>query len=278
MHRFDTPGLVAVRIAIGSGRVEVNAAESAVTEVDVVPLRDDDGSRRAAAEARVELRERGGRYEVIVESPERTDWGGVIFRRGPKLGVTVRCPAGADLEVKTASAPVRAVGSLGAIETKTASGDIAVDAARSLSAATASGDVAAVTVAEGCTVKTASGNARIGFVGGPLTVSLVSGDLQLDEARGSVAVSTVSGDQEIGAVSAGPVKLSSVSGDVRVGVRPGLRLYLDVGTVSGSARSDLESDDVGADGGEGEPVELRVRTVSGDARIERAGTAAATGT
>jgi hypothetical protein len=66
------------------------------------------------------------------------------------------------------------------------------------------------------------------------------------------------------------VKLSSVSGDVRVGVQPGLRLYLDVGTVSGSANSELESDDASAAGDDGEIVELRVRTVSGDARIERA--------
>lgn len=270
MQRFETPGPVAVRVTIGSGRVEVNTAESGVTEVDVVALRDDDTSRHAAAEARVELRERGGNYEVIVESPERGDWGGVLFRRGPKLGVTVRCPAGADLEVKTASAPLRAVGSFGAVEVKTASADVTVDDARTLSVATASGDVAVGTVAGRCTVKTASGDAWIGTVGGPLTVSLVSGDLQLDEARGSVGASTVSGDQHVGAVSAGPVKLSSVSGDVRVGVRPGLRLYLDVGTVSGSARSDLDADDAGADEGEGEPVELRVRTVSGDARIERA--------
>ena len=58
------------------------------------------------------------------------------------------------------------------------------------------------------------------------------------------------------------------------GVRPGLRVYLDVGTVSGSARSDLDADDVAADDGD-ETIELRVRTVSGDARIERAGVAAA---
>jgi DUF4097 and DUF4098 domain-containing protein YvlB len=255
--------------------VEVTAAEGGVTEVEVVALRDDEGTRRAAEETRVDLTERGGRYEVVVESPERSsDWSGVILRRGPKLGVTVRCPSGTDLEVKTASAPIRANGTFGSIETKTASGDITLDDARSLSAASASGDVTVRSVAQGCSVKTASGDARLGTVGGPLTVSLVSGDLELTEARDRVTVSTVSGDQRVGAVSAGPVRLSSVSGDVHVGVRPGLRLYLDVGTVSGSARSDLDPDDAAA--GEGEPVELRVRTVSGDARIERAGAPAPT--
>jgi hypothetical protein len=269
MERFETPGPLSVHVSIGSGKVEVTTHDAPVTEVEVVPLRDDEGTRRAAAQTRVELIERGGVHEVLVESPDRADFG-FILRRGPKLGVTVRCPHGADLAVKTASAPVRCIGALGVVEAKTASGDVTVEDARSLSVATASGNVKAVDVAQGCTLKTASGDARVRTVGGPLTVSLVSGDLELDEALGSVAASTVSGDQRIGAVSAGPVKLSSVSGDVRVGVRPGLRLYLDVGTVSGAARSDLDADADDAGEGEGEVVELRVRTVSGDARIERA--------
>ncbi len=270
MPSFETPGSVAIRVAIGSGQVDVTATDVGRTEVEVVPLRDDEGTRRAAAEARVELVERGGGHEVVIESPDRSDWGGIIFRRGPKLGVTVRCPSGADLSVKTASAPIRCNGTLGEVETKTASGDVTVENVRSLSVSSASGNVKAGAVDEGCTVKTASGDARLRTVGGPLKVSLVSGDFELDEAYGSAAVSTVSGDQRLGAVSAGPVKLSSVSGDVRVGVRPGLRVYLDVGTVSGAARSDLDADDGALGEGEGETVELRVRTVSGDARIERA--------
>ncbi len=278
MHRFETPGPVALRIAIGAGRVDVAATEEGVTEVEVVPLRDDEGTRRAAAETRVEFVERGGGHQVIVESPERTDLSGVIFRRGPKLGVIVRCPAGSDLEVKTASAPVKGIGRLGAVEVKTASGDLSLDDTRSLAFSTASGDIVAGSVKERCSVKTASGDAKLRAVGGALTVSLVSGDFQLEEACDQVNVSTVSGDQYLGAVSAGPVRLSAVSGDIRVGVRAGLRLYLDVGTVSGSARSELESDDGTAGEDEGEPVELRVRTVSGDARIERAGARASAGT
>ena len=270
MHRFETPGPLALRVAIGSGRVDVTAVDSAVTEVEVTPLRDDEGTRRAAAETRVELLERGGRHELVVEAPERLDLGSVLFRRGAKLGVTIRCPSGADLDVRTASAPVRATGVLGAVESKAASGDVSFEDVRSLHAGAASGDVSARSVAEACTVKTAAGDAHLGAVGGPLTVNLVSGDLELGEARDSVSVSTVSGDQRLGAVSAGPVKLSSVSGDVRVGVRPGLRLYLDVGTVSGSARSDLDPDEAAAGEPGGEAVELRIRTVSGDARIERA--------
>lgn len=268
MTAFATPGDVLVRVAVGAGAVEITAGPPGSTEVEVVPLRGDETSRRAAAETRIEARERGGRHEILVETPERHDLGFIGFRRGPKLGVRVTCPAGADLEVRTATAGVTCAGTFGAVEAKTASGDVALGDAASLRVASASGDVHAGDVAGDCSVKTASGDARLGTVGGGLTVSLVSGDLELVEARGSVAASTVSGDQRLGAISAGPVKLSTVSGDVRVGVRPGLRLYLDVGTVSGSARSELDPDDGAGD--DGEAVELRVRTVSGNARIERA--------
>ena len=46
---------------------------------------------------------------------------------------------------------------------------------------------------------------------------------------------------------------------------PGLSLWLDVQSVSGEIASELGVEDGPA--GEGEPVELRVRTVSGDVRI-----------
>jgi hypothetical protein len=67
--------------------------------------------------------------------------------------------------------------------------------------------------------------------------------------------------------------VSCVSGDVRVATRPGLALWIDVQSVSGSVSSDLEVGE--APGGGDAQVELRVRTVSGDVRITRAAAAAA---
>jgi len=91
------------------------------------------------------------------------------------------------------------------------------------------------------------------------------------DAKGPVSVATVSGDQEIRAVEAGEVKLQSVSGDVRVGIRPGRRLWIDATAVSGSMTSELPMEGAaeGATGGDPE-IELRARTVSGDVRIVRA--------
>jgi hypothetical protein len=53
-----------------------------------------------------------------------------------------------------------------------------------------------------------------------------------------------------------------------VGVRRGSRVWMDVKTVTGNARSDLDSD--GGDDGEGPLVELKATAMSGDIRILRA--------
>ena len=86
-----------------------------------------------------------------------------------------------------------------------------------------------------------------------------------DEA---IAVTTVSGDVELEATAAA-VRVSAVSGDVRVAARPGLALWIDAQSVSGTMQSDLDVDNVSGPAAGEAPVELRIRTVSGDVRITR---------
>jgi DUF4097 and DUF4098 domain-containing protein YvlB len=118
-------------------------------------------------------------------------------------------------------------------------------------------------------LNTASGDIEVGLAAGPLTANLVSGDARVLEARDTLSVNTVSGDQQIDASGGAPVRLQSVSGDVKIDVRPGLRLWIDAASVSGTVSSQLEASDVVPDGAE--PVgELRIRTVSGDIGIGRA--------
>lgn len=268
MHRFfDTPGEVALHVRIGAGLVTVDTGDVDRTEVDVEPLRDDDVTRDAVSRMTIDHVLRDGRHEVRVESP---DGKGGFLRRGPRVAVRVRCPAGAALVVHTSSADVGATGRVGSARVKTASGDVAlprVDGA--LDVSTASGDIAADDVGAAVSLKSASGDVRLGRAEGAVTVGAVSGDISLGEALGPTTLSTVSGDIELGAVQGGAVRLQSVSGDVEVGVRPGLRVWLDVSTVSGATRSELDHDEAGADGGDA-VVELHVRTVSGDVRIARA--------
>ncbi len=276
VHAFDTPGAVRLRVALGSGDIRVEPWDEPRTEVDLLALRDDEATRLAIEEATVEARERGDRTEIVVEVPRRGAGWGWALRRGPSVGVRVRCPHGADLDASTGSADVTASGRLGDVDVKTASGDLAFETVNGFRAATASGDVAVTEVHGEGNVKTASGDVVVRLAHAPLTLNLASGDAVVGESRAALSVATVSGDQEIGSVESGEVKLQSVSGDVRVGVRAGLLLSIDATSVSGSMVSELPLEDGLQQ--EGAPaVHLRARTVSGDVRIVRAGAGVATG-
>ncbi len=266
MHTFETPGQVLVRVSIAEGAVEVSTGSAPRVEVDVQALRNNSASREAVEQIRVELVERGGRYEVVVEAPKR--WVG--FGRGASIGVRVTCPEGASLEVSTASADIRTTGRLGEIDVKTASGDLSFDTVDGdARVATASGDLSIAEIGGSGTVKSASGDVDVRLGRGPLSINLASGDVRVTRALAGVSIGSASGDLEIGSVESGEIRLQSVSGDVRVGVREGLRVWIDASSVSGSISSELPAEDgPRADGTAA--LEIRARTVSGDVRITTA--------
>ena len=267
MHEFQTPGAVLLRIAVPSGEVTIESGNVGMVEVEVVALRDDETSRRAAEETRVEALERRGRHEIVIEAPKRRSG---FSWRDVKLGVRVACPDGADVELSTASADLDARGRLGAVGVKTASGDVVAAACASLSVSSASGDVQAREVTSEVNVKTASGDVEIGSVGGRASINSVSGDVRVGHAADLVTLNSVSGDVEVEALAGGGLRANAVSGDLSIGVVPGLRLWIDAHSVSGTMSSNLEVGDE-PPGGSGEAVvELRARSVSGDVHIARA--------
>jgi len=263
MHVFETPGRVLVRVSIAEGAVEVTSTSAQRVEVDVQPLRNNAASREAVEHTRVELTERGDVCEVVVDAPKR--WIG--FGRGASIGVRVTCPEGTRLEVSTASADVRTKGRLGEIDAKTASGDLGLDIVDGdLRVATASGDVLVTEIGGSATVKSASGDVDVRLGRGPLSINLASGDVRVARALAGVSLGSASGDLEIGSVESGEIRVQSVSGDVRVGVREGLRVWIDASSVSGSISSDLPPED-GPPAEGTAALEIRARTVSGDVRI-----------
>jgi DUF4097 and DUF4098 domain-containing protein YvlB len=266
---FETPGPVALRITSPSGRVVVDTWSEPRVEVEVTALRGDDGSRQAEAETRVEATERGGRHEIVVRVPKREGRFGFLGR-SPELGIAIRCPEDADLELETHSSDLQAHGTLGEVAVRSASGDVSLSDAQALTFTTASGDLGAGAIAGALTVKGASGDIDVRSVGGPATINTVSGDVRIGSTDGSALVNAVSGDIELEATG-GAVRVSAVSGDVNVAARPGLALWIDAQSVSGTMQSDLEVADLPTAASGESPVELRVRTVSGDVRISRAG-------
>lgn len=263
MRTFETPGPVLVSVETATGAVSVTTHDAPRTEVDVVALRDDEATRKAVEETLVE--QRGD--TIAIEVPKRS---GSWFGREPKLRIDVRAPHGTSLSFTTASADVTAHGRLGDVRGRTASGDVTVPDAQSVRVETASGDLKIGDVAGDAELKSASGDVRVTTVGGTLDASVVSGDLRVASAAQGGTAAAVSGDIELGAVTEGALTVRSVSGDVTVGVTRGSRVHVDVTTVSGDLRSDLDLEESAAEG-EGPMLDVRGKTVSGDLRLRRAG-------
>lgn len=272
-HSFDAPGRAVVRVEIPAGVLSVEMWSEPRVEVEVAPARGDERSAAAAVETRVSAAERGDRQEVSVRAPKReSGLLGIAWGRGPELAVTVRCPEGSDVDLDSQSADLEGRGRLGVVSVRSASGDVTLEDAAAVSHTTASGDLTAGVVADALTVKSASGDVDVRAVGGATSLNTVSGDVRIGSTGGTAAVRTVSGDVELEAVGAGVV-VGSVSGDVEVAAVPGLVLWIDAQSVSGTMTSELDVGDEPAEPGQA-PVELRVRTVSGDVRVARSAAAA----
>jgi DUF4097 and DUF4098 domain-containing protein YvlB len=264
---FQTPGPVALDLRLPEGDIDVETVAGGETIVELTGLADEE----LAEIARIDLRERGGTYEVRVEVEDRHGFGRLWKSR--ELRLEVRAPEGCELRVRAGSADVRGRGRFGAVAVDTGSGDIELDAVGGdASIKSGSGDVHVREVGRNASVATGSGDIRVERAGGDAELRSASGDVHLDEGGHDVTIQTASGDQQVDAVSQGQVTLQSASGDMTVGVRRGSRLAVDARSMSGDTSSEIDLDDVDAVEGadEGPLVELRATTMSGDIHVGRA--------
>ena len=283
---FQTPGPVRTEIRVGAGEVRLDTGETGQTTVALEPLRDNEASREAVETARLELRERGGEYEVVVDVRDRGR--GFGFSRGAEVRIEIRCPDGTSVEAKTGSADIEGRGRFGSIDVETGAGDVQFDqVGGDARINAASGDVVLDSVGGEARINTASGDLQLGSVAGEarlnsasgdvvvreaearLEVNSASGDVLVREAASSVNVNTASGDQMIGSAVQGKVNLKSASGDMKIGVREGSTLWVDARSRSGEVRSELPVSDTPPNG-DGPHIELRANTMSGDITVARA--------
>jgi hypothetical protein len=270
---YETPGHLVLNLGIPAGEIEIDTAPGETTRVELEALTD--AAQELLTHTRMELRERGNGHEVLVDVPSSRSGFFISFGRGPEFRLRVSCPPGAELDVQTKSADVRARGVFGSSEIKTASGDIQLDEVQGdLRIKTASGDVSLDDVHGVTHVQTASGDLALQRARGDVHGQLVSGDVWIRDALRSVALNTVSGDMRVDAVVEGAIDLTAISGDILIGVRRGSRVYVDCNTISGSTTSELELSDAPVrpePGTESAPqLELRAKTVSGDIAVSRA--------
>jgi DUF4097 and DUF4098 domain-containing protein YvlB len=264
---FQTPGPLTLDLRMPAGEIHVQAGERDETIVELDTSSSREEVLEAIEEARVDIRPRGDGHVVVVEVRPRRRFG-LSFDRG-EITMRVTCPFDADVEVSTASADVVLRGRLGALTCELASGDLRAEEHNGrVEVKSASGDVAVERAGGEASIATASGDIYVREVHGEATLRSASGDVRVDEAADSITVQTASGDQRIGSVTQGRVTLQSASGDQAVGIRRGSTVHLDVRTLSGDARSELEVRD--APLSEDAPlVSLRATSMSGDITISR---------
>jgi hypothetical protein len=204
---------------------------------------------------------------------------GQLYIRGPRvlsfrprtgLDLTIKVPAGSSCAAKTVSADLSCVGVVSALSMNTASGDLtAASVSGDVTFRSASGGLLLDKVGGDLTTHTASGRTQVKQVAGTVRFNSASGDVAVGHCAGQVTARTASGDVRLDQVESGLVDINSASGDIRVAVMPGLGVYLELYSFSGSVRSHLDEVD-GPDGDAGATVEIRARTMSGDIRVTKA--------
>lgn len=265
MTTWDFPCSEPVEVSIdswASGSIVLSAEPTTEITVDVVP-----SHRRSDVEdllAQVQVSFEDG--QLLIQGPRAA-----TFHRRQGLDLTIKVPANSSCAGKTASADLSCLGELSALGLQTASGDVtAAVVSGDVNIRSASGDVLLDRATGTVTVHTASGDVQANRIEGEARLNSASGDVAIGSITGSVNAHTASGDIELRAVASGRVELRTVSGDLRVAVVPGIGVYLDLASTSGSISNNLDA--AGSDEGE-EPtaaVEISCRSLSGDIRIGKA--------
>jgi DUF4097 and DUF4098 domain-containing protein YvlB len=245
-----------------SGSIVVSGEPTSTVTVEVVPSRRSTDVDDLLAQVQVAFDD----GQLYVHGPRPSAF---LRRRG--LDLTIKAPQGSSCAAKTVSADLACVGDLSALAMQTASGDTsAASVSGDVTVRSASGDVLLDTAGGGIAISTASGDVRAAKVGGYARVSTASGDVALGYCASSVTARTASGDIQLGAVATGQIELRSSSGDMQVAVVPGIGVYLDLASTSGSIRSELAPSDEDDLQESGVPVQISCRALSGDIRIIKA--------
>ncbi len=181
----------------------------------------------------------------------------VTSARGGSASLEVRCPAGSDVVVGTASGSVELRGRLGHVRATTMSGRTEVDQVESLDVRSLSGSIAVVRCGGRCRLQTKSGRATIG-IADDADISTASGQVRVASCCGSIRVRTASGSVELGTEGKGNVDVRTMSGSVGVEVPEGVRPTVDLRSAKGRPKCDCP---------EGKDCRISVSSLSGKIRV-----------
>src|SRR5436305_594697 len=115
MQQFTTPNPIRLEITVAAGTIEVATVDGEQSEVTL------EGSRKAVDAMHVEL---AGDRLVIQQRCKSLI--GFLDRMDESLRVQARVPRGSSVQIVTAAADAKLDGGFGALQVKSASGDLAV--------------------------------------------------------------------------------------------------------------------------------------------------------
>jgi DUF4097 and DUF4098 domain-containing protein YvlB len=157
-----------------------------------------------------------------------------------------------------------------AVEVKTVSGDTTLEGTLDeIFFSGVSGDVRSIGDVNAMVAKTTSGDVVVGHVRDSLRCSSASGDVSCHSSARTTEISSASGDVHVTAEQPGELTVKSVSGDVQVVVARGLVVDINGKTVTGDMGTNIDLDSPG-DIDSADELTIKVSTVSGDVRIDKA--------
>lgn len=279
MHTFETPGPVDLQVELPLGQLTVVAEHTAVTTVDLRPVGGDSAAAKLIDSARVE--QRGNAIAVLLPKGK-----GGLFRSTAGVEARIVVPTDSAARLETGSADIDTHGRLGSVAVQTGSGDVSLEQTGDVVIRTGSGDVWLDRSTGSCSVKSGSADVSVGSVRGDADINSGSGDVEIESVGANLRVKTGSGDlvlhQAGDAVDAmagsgdlvlkhidhGRVKAKTGSGDIAIGVADGTAAYLDIMTVTGDVRSDLDASE--APSPDDLTVDINIQSGTGDVVLQRA--------
>lgn len=192
MTAFSTPAPISAVVDVPAGRIQFIAADRADTVVEVLPADASKGRDvKVAEETKVEYSD--GVLRVVASAKNQ------YFGPSGAIEVTVELPAGSRVEVKAASAEIRAVGRFGDVVVESEHGSINFDEVASARLITVAGDVS------------------VGRLGGPAEIRTSKGDIRIAEAlRGEVKLRTDAGELEVVAAAGASATLDAGTSHGRI--------------------------------------------------------------
>jgi hypothetical protein len=257
---FSPSGPVHAKVSTRSGDVTVRTGEGHRLEVTLSA--DSAKEEELLALAKIHFDATSNKLEIRTQPGEHFD-SRRSFRAGGKrrwldfghsdLNVLVVLPQLSSLEVATVSGDTAVHGTLDHVSVASVSGDVNVpDLSTTLEVHTASGDVLAGRVLESLKCRSASG------------------DVDCLGAAAKSEIMSASGDVVVSADRPGDLVVRVVSGDVKVRVARGLAVDVNGRTISGDMGSNIDLDASSDVTSDEESLYIKVNTVSGDIRIDKA--------